>query len=160
MIFVTVGTHKCPFKRLAFRIEEFLAAEPNKYQFVIQFGYTPINASSAVMRRFVSRDEINELNCNADIVICHGGTGSLITALKAGKKVVAAARSACYGEHNDEHQTEIVSFFSGNGWVMSWDLDRISLGEVIDAASNWMPSVTDFNWPSLIPNLQDYLEAE
>ena len=47
----------------------------------------------------------------ADIVITHGGTGAIIGAVKKGKKVIAVARSAQYGEHVDIHQLQIINQF-------------------------------------------------
>ena len=44
----------------------------------------------------------------ADVVITHGGSGAIIGAIKKGKKVIAVARRAKYGEHVDDHQTQLV----------------------------------------------------
>ncbi|QKY70304.1 glycosyltransferase [Lentibacillus sp. CBA3610] len=58
---------------------------------------------------------------NASLVITHGGTGAIIKALKAHKQVVAIPRREKYGEHSDDHQLQIVDFFSGNGYVIKVD---------------------------------------
>jgi UDP-N-acetylglucosamine transferase subunit ALG13 len=47
----------------------------------------------------------------ADLILTHGGTASIIESVKMGKNVVAAARLAKYGEHVDDHQTEIIHKF-------------------------------------------------
>jgi UDP-N-acetylglucosamine transferase subunit ALG13 len=54
---------------------------------------------------------------NADIVVCHGGTGSLITALREGCRVVAMPRLYELGEHYDDHQAEITGSFAQRGLV-------------------------------------------
>jgi UDP-N-acetylglucosamine transferase subunit ALG13 len=53
----------------------------------------------------------------ANVVFCHGGTGSLITALRAGCRVVAMPRSADLGENNDDHQREIVGALAARGLI-------------------------------------------
>lgn len=53
----------------------------------------------------------------ADVVVCHGGTGSLITALRQGCHVVAMPRLSSLGEHYDDHQSEITEAFAARGLV-------------------------------------------
>jgi UDP-N-acetylglucosamine transferase subunit ALG13 len=52
-----------------------------------------------------------------NLVFCHGGSGSLITALRAGCRVVAMPRRADLGENNDDHQREIVRTLAARGLV-------------------------------------------
>ena len=56
---------------------------------------------------------------NADIVVCHGGTGSLVTALEAGCKVIAIPRLFEHGEHYDNHQKEITDAFAARGLILT-----------------------------------------
>lgn len=62
-------------------------------------------------------DEVGALLEDADVVVCHGGTGSLITALRAGCRVVAMPRRCDLGEHYDDHQEEITSAFAARGLI-------------------------------------------
>ena len=48
-------------------------------------------------------------------MVCHGGTGSLITALREGCRVVAMPRLFELGEHYDDHQAEITTAFAKRG---------------------------------------------
>lgn len=52
-------------------------------------------------------EELNRRMENADVVICHGGSGSILGALKAGAHVVAMARKPEFKEHYDDHQKDI-----------------------------------------------------
>lgn len=61
--------------------------------------------------------EMQALLCAADIVICHGGTGSFITALRQGCRVIAIPRLFERGEHYDNHQFEIAEAFAARGLV-------------------------------------------
>ena len=54
---------------------------------------------------------------DADIVVCHGGTGSLITALRAGCRVMAMPRLRQRGEHHDDRQAGITKAFAARGLI-------------------------------------------
>jgi UDP-N-acetylglucosamine--N-acetylmuramyl-(pentapeptide) pyrophosphoryl-undecaprenol N-acetylglucosamine transferase len=61
--------------------------------------------------------EMQRLLRDADVVVCHGGTGSFITALRQGCRVVAMPRLFERGEHYDNHQFEIAEAFAARGLV-------------------------------------------
>ena len=70
---------------------------------------------------------------DAAFVVCHGGTGSLITALRAGCRTIAMPRRFSLGEHYDDHQEEITAAFSARGLV-EIALDSDQLGACIERA--------------------------
>ena len=70
-------------------------------------------------------EKINE----ADIVVSHGASGSIMKALNAGKKVIAVTRLEKYGEHINDHQIQNNEAFSSNGYVLMADLELSDLGE-------------------------------
>lgn len=53
-----------------------------------------------------------------DKVITHGGTGAIIGAVKAGKKVIVVPRLSSYGEHVDDHQLQIMQQFDSMGIIL------------------------------------------
>lgn len=57
-------------------------------------------------------DRIRDILADADIVVCHGGTGSIITALREGCRIIAIPRRFSRGEHYDDHQWEITQAFT------------------------------------------------
>lgn len=61
--------------------------------------------------------EIKGVLKSADLVICHGGTGSLVTALREGCRIVAMPRRQDKGECYDDHQFEIATAFSARGLI-------------------------------------------
>jgi UDP-N-acetylglucosamine--N-acetylmuramyl-(pentapeptide) pyrophosphoryl-undecaprenol N-acetylglucosamine transferase len=61
--------------------------------------------------------EVQALLRDASIVVCHGGTGSLITALRQGCHVIAMPRLSTLGEHYDDHQAEITEAFEKRGLI-------------------------------------------
>ena len=56
----------------------------------------------------LDRDKFSELISQCDILITHGGVGSILTGLNNNKKVIAAPRLKKYNEHQNDHQLEII----------------------------------------------------
>ncbi len=52
------------------------------------------------------------------MIITHGGTGAIVKALKAGKQTIAVPRLFKYNEHENDHQLQIVDFFSEGGFIL------------------------------------------
>lgn len=53
----------------------------------------------------------------SEIVITHGGTGSIINGVKQEKKVIGVPRTVEYGEHVDNHQFEIIEQFTNSNLI-------------------------------------------
>lgn len=54
----------------------------------------------------------------ADLIIAHAGTGTVISSIKKGKKVIIFPRMAKYDEHYDDHQLELADLFTAKGYVL------------------------------------------
>lgn len=65
-----------------------------------------------------SRAKFEQALQDADYLISHAGTGSVISALKAEKKVILFPRLEQYGELIDNHQLEICKAFEEKGYVL------------------------------------------
>jgi len=118
MILVTLGTQQQKFYRLLKAIEDLNLDE----EIIVQAGGSSDYKSDKLkIFKFISYDEMNELLKRADLVITHGGTGSILGALKNGKKVIACPRLSKYGEHVDDHQKEIVENFASEGYLLMYD---------------------------------------
>ena len=113
MILVTLGTQKQDFTRLLDKIEN----SNIKDEIVVQAGHTKYKSDKIKIVDFIDYQEMNKLIDKADIIITHGGTGSILMPLKKGKKVIACARLKKYGEHIDDHQEQIVSVFTQEGYI-------------------------------------------
>lgn len=122
MIFVTLGTFEMSFKRLLEGIEKLDIDD----EIIIQSGYTEFNSSKYKVVKFLEKKEFNYYMDNADIIICHGGVGSIIDALKRKKKVIAIPRLEKYNEHVDNHQLEIVEKLSNKNYILGcMNIDEI-----------------------------------
>jgi UDP-N-acetylglucosamine transferase subunit ALG13 len=116
LLFATVGA-TLPFDRLVHAVAELKAQGAIPEHVLIQRGVggeTPDGVESVETLPF---DRIQTLLKEADIVVCHGGTGSLITALREGCRVIAMPRLMEKGEHYDNHQAEITSAFAARGLI-------------------------------------------
>ena len=100
MILVTCGTQKQSFQRLFSYIEQLKVDE----DIIMQVGYNKIN--SQYPHYDFSSNFTNDLQ-QANLVITHGGVGSIMQALLLGKKVIVVPRLEKYHEHVSDHQLEI-----------------------------------------------------
>ena len=111
MIFITFGTQKFAMNRVVTEIDNLIEEgflDQNKI--VFQHGYSQ-RSKYCQNYDFVDEDHFFKLINSSEIIISHGGTSSIITALKAGKKVIIIPRKAKYLEHVDDHQMEICGVF-------------------------------------------------
>ena len=108
-IFLTVGSQKFQFNRLLRQIDLLVQeGRIEKMKYLAQTGYCDYTPKYYRFKQFLDRDAFEENIKEADIVITHGGTGAIINAVKQEKKVIAVPRLARYGEHVDDHQTQIL----------------------------------------------------
>lgn len=118
MIFLTLGTQKHPFDRLLTYIDHMISEEVIVEEVFAQIGnskYQPINYE---WERFLDSVTFKEFINKSSLVITHGGTGSIVTAMKAGKKVIAVPRKIEFGEHVDDHQMEIVELLIEKNYIL------------------------------------------
>lgn len=114
LIFVTVGT-VMPFDRLAEMVATLKNEGAIDERVFMQVGVGGARPSGIDTIESLSFETIQSVLKRADIVVCHGGTGSIITALREGCRVIAVPRRFHLGEHYDDHQEEITTALSGRG---------------------------------------------
>lgn len=78
---------------------------------IVQAGYTKYFSDKMKIFDLISQEDFVLYMNRADLIITHGGVGSIITALKMNKKIIAVPRLAKYGEHINDHQLQIVKCF-------------------------------------------------
>ena len=135
MIFITVGSQKFQFNRLLEKVDELLRDGVIREPVFAQIGYSTYKPKNYAYRDFLKKDEMNSYMEQADLVLTHGGTASIIESVGMGKPVVAAARLASYGEHVDDHQTEIIRKFVQDQIIEGiYEMDE--LADAIENARN------------------------
>jgi UDP-N-acetylglucosamine transferase subunit ALG13 len=117
LVFATVGA-TLPFNRLVESVAELRREGAIPGRLIVQTGINGAAPAGLDVVETLPFDEVQALLHDAAIVICHGGTGSLITALREGCQVIAMPRLAARGEHYDDHQSEITSAFAQRGLIL------------------------------------------
>ena len=117
MVFVTVGSQKFQFNRLIKAVDALAASGAVDGGAFAQTGACTYVPKDMGHEAFLDREGFQARMTACDTVITHGGTGAIIGAVKAGKKVIAVPRLAKFGEHVDDHQKEIVTQFAEMGLI-------------------------------------------
>ena len=117
MIFVCVGSRKFQFDRLIRKLDELIEQGSITETVFAQIGQSSYIPKFYDYERFMDVEKFKEYQRKADLIISHGGTGALIGALKLGKQVIAVPRLAKYGEHTDDHQTQVASVLEDQGYL-------------------------------------------
>lgn len=153
MILVTLGTQKEQFTRLLNYIEN----SKIKDEIIVQAGHTKYDSKKMKIFDFIPYEEMDKYIEKADLVITHAGTGSVLTPLKRGKKIIVCARDMKYDEHVDNHQKELVEVFAGEGYVLELNED-IKLDNLMKEIKKFIPKKYVSNTNKFIKNLKSEID--
>jgi beta-1,4-N-acetylglucosaminyltransferase len=123
MIFVTVGS--TDFDPLIKQMDE-LAPELG-HEVVMQIGmgqYAPKNA-----RHFRFAPSLDPYLAQADLIVGHGGLGTIVEALEQGKKLVCVVNPTTY----DRHQEHLLRLFAAQNHLV-WCQELADLSQAIRQA--------------------------
>jgi UDP-N-acetylglucosamine--N-acetylmuramyl-(pentapeptide) pyrophosphoryl-undecaprenol N-acetylglucosamine transferase len=132
LIFATVGA-TLPFDRMVASVTQLKHEGAIAERLVIQTGVGGLTPEGLEVHETLPFGQIESLLKKATVVICHGGTGSIITALREGCHVIAMPRLSELEEHYDDHQSEITDAFEQRGLILvarSTEELREALGRV------------------------------
>ncbi len=104
-LFCTVGTHPQPFDRLLTAVDELCAKK--KWTCFAQAGHCSFVPKNIEWKKMLDEREYDEKFQNSDIVVSHGGAGTIIHALSFQKRLVVVPRLQRFGEHTNDHQLEL-----------------------------------------------------
>lgn len=154
MILVTLGTQDQKFYRLLDALEN----SKIKDKIVVQAGGSSDYQSKKMeIFRFIDYKEMEKYIDDADLIITHGGTGSIIMPLQKGKKVIACARLEKYGEHINDHQKELVSVFAEEGYILEFNDGEI-IDDLIKKSKSFKPKKYVSNTENFIKNLKSIID--
>ena len=135
MIFITLGSQKFQFNRLLKVVDRLIENGTIVDDVFAQIGYSDYIPVNYEYNDFLDHDEFALKLESADIIISHGGTGTIISAIKKGKKIIAVPRLAEYGEHVDSHQVQLVRQFKKMNLICEC-LDVEKLDEALEDVKN------------------------
>ena len=156
MIFVTLGTQDKSFVRLLDAIQKQIDKGVIKEKVVVQGGCTEFASSDMEIFDLCSMDDFAKYMDECDLLITHGGVGSIVNGIKRGKKVIAAARLKQYEEHTNDHQLQILDNFYNEGYILKLD-DFDKLGEIIEESKTFKPRKYISNSENFRNKLRDYI---
>lgn len=159
MIFVTLGTQDKTFERLLIAIDKAIEKGEITDRVVVQAGNTKYESKNMEIFDLISPDEFNKLVDECDLLITHGGTGSILSAVKKGKKVIAAARLKKYKEHVNDHQKQIIKEFEKEGYLVELK-DFNQVGKTIKKAQKFKPKKFRSNTENMINLLENIIEED
>ena len=149
MILVTLGTQDKSFTRLLDKIQEQIDKGNIKDKVVVQAGFTKYNSKDMEIFDLIDRDKFNKLISDCDLLITHGGVGSILTGLKNNKKVIVCPRLSKYKEHMNDHQVQIVSRFYEAGYILKFEEE--------DDLKNILSKVKKFKPKKYISNTNNFV---
>lgn len=157
MILVTLGTQDKDFSRLLKAVEKQIKKGNIKDKVVAQVGTTKYESDVMEIFDLIPTDKFNELMEECDLLITHGGVGSILAGLKADKKVIAAPRLKKYKEHVNDHQLQIIKRFTELGYILELkDFER--LDKVLKKVDKFKPKKYKSNTENFVKLIEDYID--
>lgn len=157
MVLVLLGTQNNSFYRLLEEIQKCIDDGIIKDKVVVQAGSTKFESNNMEIFNLIEQNKFNELIEQANIIITHGGVGSIVTAVKLGKKVIAVPRLKKYGEHVNDHQIQIVETFSKQGFIKGIK-DVSELKEALIEINTFIPNKLESNTENIVNIIDDFIK--
>lgn len=148
MIFVTVGT-TLPFDELVRAVDEGVASGAIGDRVICQVGngsYVPAHCEY-----FTFRQGIDDLVAEADVVVGHGGTGTVLGLMAAGARFVAVVNRTAA----DNHQHEFLEYL-GERYGILWTAEPAEVPALIGRAAE--TRARPFDEPRLVDDLRAFIE--
>ena len=158
LILVTLGTQDKSFIRLVKEIDKLVEEKVIKEKVIVQLGLTDYKSKNLETFSLIESVKLNELIKKADILITHGGVGSILSGLSYDKKVIAVPRLSMYKEHTNDHQIQIVNEFCKLGYILKCD-DPKDLKDVLKQAKTFKPKKYKSNTLNMVKMIADYIDA-
>lgn len=158
MILITLGTQDKEFRRLLDMVQEQIDKKNIKDKVVVQAGHTKYESKDMEIFDLIDRQKFSELISECDILITHGGVGSIINGLKNNKKVIVAPRLSKYDEHMNDHQLQITANFSKAGYILPL-YENDDLGKILEKADKFKPKKFVSNTNNMVKLIEDFIDG-
>ena len=159
MILVTLGTQDKSFDRLLKEIDKQIELGNIKDKVIVQAGYTKYKSKNMEIFDLVEEEELEKLVKNCDLLITHGGVGSILMGIRNNKKIIAVPRRKEYKEHTNDHQIQIINEFYKEGYIIK--LDKVSeLDEALKEIKKFKPKKFKSNNDKFVKKLEDFINND
>ncbi len=139
-IFVSVGTHPQAFDRLLKELDSIAAKHP-EFEIFAQAGNSKYKPKKFAFEKFLKGKQFDERMQWADIVLSHGGAGTIINALLNKKPLIVLPRLKKFGEHTNDHQLDLANALERERKVIAV-FDMNELEEKILKAISFKPNLS------------------
>jgi UDP-N-acetylglucosamine transferase subunit ALG13 len=114
-LFVTIGASHYPFDRLLGWIDAWLRTPLGAgVHCLAQHGTSPPPAG-AECHPYLGFDAVEAAFRQSELVVCHGGPGTIMLARQFGLKPIVVPRVKAYGECVDDHQISFARLMAARG---------------------------------------------
>lgn len=156
-IFITTGTYKLQFNRLLIEIDRLVKNKKIQANIVAQIGYSTYKPKNFKYFEFCGQVELHRYIDNSDLVICQGGSGSIMDSLLKSKRVIAVPRLKEFNEFFDDHQIQLVDELEKLGLILVvYDINTLEI--IIKKSENFKPRFGQMNKSTYTKYLQEYLD--
>ncbi len=157
MILVLLGTQNNSFHRLLEEIQKNIDNGNIDEEVIVQKGYTKFESKDMKIYDELPIEEFNELIKKANLIITHGGVGSIITSIKNRKKVIAIPRLKKYKEHVNDHQLDIIKSFNEMGYIIGIQ-EVEELEKALKQVQQFQPKEYIGNTGNIIKIIEEFIE--
>jgi UDP-N-acetylglucosamine transferase subunit ALG13 len=157
-IFVSLGTHPQQFNRILKELDSLLASKKIRAAVFAQTGNSDFEPKNFSFKRFISSAAMASEIAKADIVVSHGGAGSIIDALSQKKPLVIVPRLKAFGEHTNDHQLDLAKAMEREGKAIAV-LDMKRLGSAIKKAASFKPKQSEGS-ARMVAAINSFLKKE
>ena len=156
MILVLLGTQNNSFHRLLQEVENNIKNGTINEEVIVQAGYTKYQSHKMRVIDLISKEQLEKFQDEANLIITHGGVGSIITSIKKRKKVIAVPRMHEYGEHVNNHQIDIVQNFDKQGYIIG--IEKVEdLKDAIIKSKEFEPKKYEHNNEKMLTIIEDFI---
>ena len=159
MIVILLGTQKYSFHRLLEEVQRCIDNGTIKQEVIVQAGGTQFFSKEMKIFTLIEQNELEKLIEKADIIITHGGVGSIVNGVKLHKKVIAVPRYKKYGEVANDHQVQIINTFAKEGFIIGLN-DVCELESALKEIENFKPKVLESNTEKIINIIRDFINND
>jgi len=146
LIFTVVGSRQYPFDRLLKKLDELYADGSLREPMFAQTGKSAYCPRNYGWKGYLSQEEFGEMIRQADLIISHAASGTVMQALRERKKVIVVPRLERYGEHVNDHQVQAARAYHENGYALAvCDLDTLAgaVASLLDGEVTLRPWIND-----------------
>lgn len=159
MILATVGCSNYNFDRLFETLDALCASHViDGDQLVAQTGNLNYEIRNFDHFKYTTNEQMADFIDQAEIIICHAGTGTVIGALEKGKKVIVFPRLKKFNEHLNDHQMDLYRSFTQAGFVMG-ATDQEELANCLRNADKFVPRTFISNQANFFSLIEKLIES-